>query len=206
MLPLFGLAQFVNADENFCISVYKDGSSSQMFYFTLLSGDEYLCDNIVIDNYTGNPNDYKYWVGKDGYWYGGMSENFNLGSSNSSYGSVSGTDYISSCSTGAFSVKIYSGSGDKNWYPHSWTCETVPEPGSCDVQTKGASIPANTIIFYDNSDKLFSGEIWLSVPTESGNGNASNVNQGSYHRNKDKWYQMYNVEGDIWKATITTAS
>ncbi|MCQ2335788.1 MAG: gliding motility-associated C-terminal domain-containing protein [Paludibacteraceae bacterium] len=194
------------ADENFCISVYKDGSSSQMFYFTLLSGDEYLCDNIVIDNYTGNPNDYKYWVGKDGYWYDGMSENFNLGSSNSSYGSVSGTDYISSCSTGAFSVKIYSGSGDKNWYPHNWTCETAPEPGSCDVQAKGASIPAGTIIFYDNSDHLFDTEIWLSVPTESGNGNASNVNQGSYHRNKDSWYQMKKVDGDIWMATITTAS
>lgn len=192
--------------DNFCISVYKDGSSSQMFYFTLLSGDEYLCDNIVIDNYTGNPNDYKYWVGKDNNWQEGMSANFNLGSSNSSQGSVSGTDYISSCSTGAFSMKIYSGSGDKNWYPHNWTCETVPEPGSCDVQTKGASIPANTIIFYDNSDKLFSGEIWLSVPTESGNGNASNVNQGSYHRNKDKWYQMHKVDGDIWQATITTAS
>ncbi|MCQ2351642.1 MAG: hypothetical protein MJ003_06695 [Paludibacteraceae bacterium] len=205
MLPLFGLAQFVNAD-NFCISVYKDGVWSGMFYFTYLSGDEYLCDNIVIDNYTGNPNDYKYWVGKDNNWQEGMSANFNLGSSNSSQGSVSGTDYISSCSTGAFSVKIYSGSGDKNWYPHSWTCETVPEPGSCDVQTKGASIPANTIIFYDNSDKLFSGEIWLSVPTESGNGNASNVNQGSYYRNKDSWYQMKKVDGDIWMATITTAS
>lgn len=76
----------------------------------------------------------------------------------------------------------------------------------CDVQSKGASIPAGTVIFYDNSDKLFSGEIWLSVPTEGTNGNASNINQGSYHRKNDKWYQMRKIDGDIWQATITEAS
>lgn len=79
--------------------------------------------------------------------------------------------------------------------------------GDCDVQASGASIPANTVIFFDNSNNAFtSGAIYVSVPTESGNGNATSVNQGSYVPSKDKWYTMENIGGGIWRATITQAS
>ncbi|MBO6034737.1 MAG: hypothetical protein J6P34_02645, partial [Paludibacteraceae bacterium] len=64
-----------------------------------------------------------------------------------------------------------------------------------------------TVIFFDNSNNVFtSGAIYLSVPTESGNGNATSVNQGSYVPSKDKWYPMENIGDGVWRATVTQAS
>ena len=79
--------------------------------------------------------------------------------------------------------------------------------GSCDVQAKGAAIPANTIIFFDNSNNTIpGGSIYLSVPTESGNGNATTLNQGSYVPSRDKWYTMTDMGNGVWRTIITEAS
>jgi len=85
---------------------------------------------------------------------------------------------------------------------------TFTKSGSstCDPQPKGASIPAGTIIFFDNSNGIFADEVWLSVPTNDTNGNASSVDQGSYVRKNDKWYKMVDIGDNIYQATITTAS
>lgn len=191
----------LSAQASYVISVYKSGGSELVRGTFPDSGDEKTCE-FTIPDYTGNPSDYNYWIG-NGAWDSKSCE-FNLGSSNAGKcnSSVSGTDYISSCASGSFSVAIWSSSGDKNYYPHSFTCLST----DCKAQDAGAEIPAGTIIFYDNSNSIFSGDIWLSVPTDDTNGKATSVNTGSYVRKNDNWYQMTNIEGDIWQAVITNAS
>lgn len=190
-------ASAVSSYATYVISVYKD-NWSEKYEFTHLSGDLYICENIVIPDYTGDPSDYRYWIGNNEF-ENGKSANFNLGSSNSS----AGTDYLSSCSTGMFSVKIYNDSGDKNYYPHDMTC-VRPD---CIVQAKGDAIPANTVIFFDNSNgAINTGSIYISVPRESKNGNSTTLNQGGYVPKNDKWYPMTNIGDGIWRAVITTAS
>jgi hypothetical protein len=148
-----------------------------------------VCDNIVIDNYTGRTSDYKFWIG-NGRW-DDKSENVSLSS------------YLSSCSSGVFSAKIYNDSGDKNYFPHDFSCQS----NDCIVQANGAAIPANTIIFFDNSNNTIpGGSIYLSVPTESGNGNATTLNQGSYVPSRDKWYTMTDMGNGVWRTIITDAS
>src|SRR5574344_2911679 len=166
------------------------------------NSDEKTC-TVVIPNYSGNLSDYKYWIGNNGVWEEGISCEFTLASSNAGKcgGSVSGSDYMTSCPFGKFSVKIYSNSGDKNRYPHGMT----PISSDCMTQSNGSAIPANTIIFFDNTNTNFS-EVWLSVPAESSNGNSNSIEQGYYKRRNDKWYQMIHVSGNIWSAEITQAS
>ncbi|MBQ2064812.1 MAG: hypothetical protein II455_01915, partial [Paludibacteraceae bacterium] len=189
LLTVGMLACAVSAYSDFVISVYKEGGWSGQFNFHQASGSEFVCDNIVIDNYTGRTSDYKFWIG-NGRW-DDKSENVSL------------SNYLPSCDSGVFSAKIYNDSGDKNYNPHDFTCQS----NDCAVQTKGSSIPANTVIFFDNSNNAIpGGAIFLSVPTESGNGNATSLNQGSYVPKKDKWYTMENVGGGRWRATITQAS
>lgn len=197
------------ANADYKISVYpKNGGDSTDGTFSVVSGSEYSC-TLTINNYTGNTADYKYWIGENG-WQEGKSCNFELGYNNDGCardcgdgsGSVGAGNYISSCSSGIITFYIYNDSGSKNYYPHNLSCTDT----DCLPQAKGASIPAGTVIFYDNSNHLFDNEIWLSVPTESTNGNATSVNSGSYAPNKDNWYQMKKVEGDIWSTTISVAS
>lgn len=79
--------------------------------------------------------------------------------------------------------------------------------GECDVQAKGVAIPANTVIFFDNSNNAIpGGSVFLSVPKDDTNGNATSLNQGSYKPKNDEWYPMTNVGGNIWRAIITSAS
>ncbi|MBR4483486.1 MAG: hypothetical protein IKS58_05880, partial [Paludibacteraceae bacterium] len=129
LLTVGMLACAVSAYSDFVISVYKEGGWSGQFNFHQASGSEFVCDNIVIDNYTGRTSDYKFWIG-NGRW-DDKSENVSL------------SNYLPSCDSGVFSAKIYNDSGDKNYYPHDFTCQS----NDCAVQTKGSSIPANTVIF-----------------------------------------------------------
>ena len=189
LLTVGMLACAVSAYSDFVISVYKEGGWSGQFNFHQASGSEFVCDNIVIDNYTGRTSDYKFWIG-NGRW-DDKSENVSLSS------------YLSSCSSGVFSAKIYNDSGDKNYFPHDFSCQS----NDCIVQAKGAAIPANTIIFFDNSNNTIpGGSIYLSVPTESGNGNATTLNQGSYVPSRDKWYTMTDMGNGVWRTIITDAS
>ena len=189
LLTVGMLACAVSAYSDFVISVYKEGGWSGQFNFHQASGSEFVCDNIVIDNYTGRTSDYKFWIG-NGRW-DDKSENVSLSS------------YLSSCSSGVFSAKIYNDSGDKNYFPHDFSCQS----NDCIVQDNGAAIPANTIIFFDNSNNTIpGGSIYLSVPTESGNGNATTLNQGSYVPSRDKWYTMTDMGNGVWRTIITEAS
>lgn len=190
ILFLAGMLMFAtSAYSDYVISVYKDGWNRQ-FTFHQASGSEFVCDNIVIENYTGKTSDYMFWIGNGG-WESGKSENVSL------------SNYLGSCGSGVFSAKIYNDSGDKNYYPHDFTCQS----NDCAVQTKGSSIPANTIIFFDNSNNTIpGGSIYLSVPTESGNGNATTLNQGSYVPSRDKWYTMTDMGNGVWRTIITDAS
>lgn len=190
ILFLAGMLMFAtSAYSDYVISVYKDGWNRQ-FTFHQASGSEFVCDNIVIENYTGKTSDYMFWIGNGG-WENGKSENVSL------------SNYLSSCSSGVFSAKIYNDSGDKNYFPHDFSCQS----NDCIVQAKGAAIPANTIIFFDNSNNTIpGGSIYLSVPTESGNGNATTLNQGSYVPSRDKWYTMTDMGNGVWRTIITDAS
>lgn len=189
LLTVGMLACAVSAYSDFVISVYKEGGWSGQFNFHQASGSEFVCDNIVIDNYTGRTSDYKFWIGNGGW--DDKSENVSL------------SNYLPSCSSGVFSAKIYNDSGDKNYFPHDFSCQS----SGCQVQPKGAAIPANTIIFFDNSNNTIpGGSIYLSVPTESGNGNATTLNQGSYVPSRDKWYTMTDMGNGVWRTIITEAS
>ncbi len=189
LLTVGMLACAVSAYSDFVISVYKEGGWSGQFNFHQASGSEYVCDNIVIDNYTGRTSDYKFWIG-NGRW-DDKSENVSL------------SNYLPSCDSGVFSAKIYNDSGDKNYFPHDFSCQS----SGCQVQPKGAAIPANTIIFFDNSNNTIpGGSIYLSVPTENGNGNATSLNQGSYVPNRDNWYTMTDMGNGVWRTIITEAS
>lgn len=189
LLTVGMLACAVSAYSDFVITVYKEGGWSGQFNFHQASGSEFVCDNIVIDNYTGRTSDYKFWIG-NGRW-DDKSENVSL------------SNYLPSCDSGVFSAKIYNDSWDKNYYPHDFTCQS----NDCAVQTKGSSIPANTVIFFDNSNNTIpGGSIYLSVPTESGNGNATTLNQGSYVPNRDNWYTMTDMGNGVWRTIITEAS
>lgn len=181
------------------ISVYSVALGTEVQTEFTGDTDEKSCI-VTIPNYSGNLADYKYWVG-NGNFEINRSENFYLNKSNSEFGSVSGSDYLTSCPSGIFSVKIYTNSGDKNYYPHNLTSISL----DCITQSKGSAIPANTYIFFDNSNTNFS-EVWLSVPSESLNGNSSSIEQGNYVRSNDKWYQMIHESGNIWSAEITQAS
>ena len=110
----------------FTVHVYQEGKPEYVGEFYSLSGDEMQAD-IVIDDYSGNANAYKYWISDSDKWHDGHSENFELGSSNSTLADVSGTDWLQTgCSSGSIilTVKIWSASDDKkNWFPHDISCE-----------------------------------------------------------------------------------
>ena len=119
-----------NAYADYVIDVYKaaDGSGSKKTSFVSTGNGTQMKATFTIDNYTGNTNDYKFWVGNGG-WNEGKSENVYL------------SQYIPSCTSGTMTIYIYTDSGDKNYYPHNGTCGegggsaagTVNEPYVIDV-------------------------------------------------------------------------
>ena len=189
------------------LSVYHATSGAAAYEADFTGSGNELTATVIIDDYTGNASDYKYWVGNDDY-YGppdnpnGQSRNFNLGASNSSFGSVSGTNYISSsCGAGAvmISVSIYTDSGDKNWYPHNVSCTSVE---GCRRLDGGDPITAGTVVYFDNSKGFFP-KVYMSVSSAS---NAGLVEPSrSYVPKNDDWYPMELVEGSngIYKATVS---
>ncbi len=85
-----------------------------------------------------------------------------------------------------------------------WSTYSNPD---CTVQAKGSDISAGAIVYFDNSDHIYSGTMHVSVPKDATNGNATSVNQGSYIPKNDNWYIMYQIEGtDYWMAEIKEAS
>ncbi len=118
-----------NAYADYVIDVYKaaDGSGSKKTSFVSTGNGTQMKATFTIDNYTGNTNDYKFWVG-NGSW-DGKSDNVYL------------SQYIPSCTSGTMTIYIYTDSGDKNYYPHNGTCGegggsaagTVNEPYVIDV-------------------------------------------------------------------------
>ena len=119
-----------NAYADYVIDVYKaaDGSGSKKTSFVSTGNGTQMKATFTIDNYTGNTNDYKFWVGNGG-WNEGKSDNVFL------------SQYIPSCTSGTMTIYIYTDSGDKNYYPHNGTCGegggsaagTVNEPYVIDV-------------------------------------------------------------------------
>ena len=119
-----------NAYADYVIDVYKaaDGSGSKKTSFVSTGNGTQMKATFTIDNYTGNTNDYKFWVGNGG-WNEGKSENVYL------------SQYIPSCTSGTMTIYIYTDTGDKNYYPHNGTCGesggsaagTVNEPYVIDV-------------------------------------------------------------------------
>lgn len=117
-----------NAYADYVIDVYKaaDGSGSKKTSFVSTGNGTQMKATFTIDNYTGNTNDYKFWVGNGGW--DGKSDNVYL------------SQYIPSCTSGTMTIYIYTDSGDKNYYPHNGTCGesggssgTVNEPYVIDV-------------------------------------------------------------------------
>ncbi len=100
-----------NAYADYVIDVYKaaDGSGSKKTSFVSTGNGTQMKATFTIDNYTGNTNDYKFWVGNGG-WNDGKSDNVFL------------SQYIPSCTSGTMTIYIYTDSGDKNYYPHNGTC------------------------------------------------------------------------------------
>lgn len=118
-----------NAYADYVIDVYKaaDGTGSKKTSFVSTGNGTQMKATFTIDNYTGNTNDYKFWVGNGG-WNDGKSDNVYL------------SQYIPSCTSGTMTIYIYTDSGDKNYYPHNGTCGegggssgTVNEPYVIDV-------------------------------------------------------------------------
>ncbi len=111
---LFGMLFSLNASAYY-VSVYKDGgTTSDGAYFSTISGNEMIA-SVTISGYSGNPADYKFWIGNNGSsWDAANSLNMDL--DNFSTGGCSGG--ISSCASGKFTIKIWTNSTDKNFCPH----------------------------------------------------------------------------------------
>ena len=72
--------------------------------------------------------------------------------------------------------------------------------GSCDVQAKGAAIPANTIIFFDNSNNTIpGGSIYLSVPNGVWR---TIITEASSYGRMSFWSKDMSGYGDVWQATV----
>ena len=95
------------------VSVYKEGFEARSTFTKVDDTSDEMVATVSIEGYTGNANDYKFWVGLGG-WSNGVSENVNLG------------DYLSSeCEAGNIEVtfKVNRNSTAANLNPHDVTCK-----------------------------------------------------------------------------------
>lgn len=115
-----------SVNEPYVISVYIEGGWDEQYTFTPVPGSKNYEYEVTVEipDYTGNPADYKYWVGENNGWKDGQSDNYNLGSKNKA-----DDDYLASCATGTFRAKIYALQENgqhhgeaRNYYIHGMTC------------------------------------------------------------------------------------
>ena len=175
-----------NLKEPYVISVYKDGQSGQRFEFTPVSGSknyEYEV-HIEITDYSGNPKDYKYWVGEKGEWKEGQSANYNLGSQNKA-----ADDFVATCATGAFHAKIYA--LQENGQPHGEACNYYIHSMSCSEHSAKISLSSSVR------------EFDLATPPESITltATADDKSEGNYI-----WYKSEDEGVTYTKITETTTN
>ena len=159
--------------EPYVISVYIEGVWHEEYTFTPVPGStNYEYEVLVeIPDYTGNPADYKYWVGEEGKWKDGQSKNYNLGSRNKA-----DDDYLASCETGVFRAKIYAlqengqAHGEaRNYYIHDMSCGEHGAKISLasDVREFDLSEPPTSITLTATADEKSEGNyIWYKSDDE----------------------------------------
>lgn len=162
-----------NVKEPYVISVYIEGAWHEEYTFTPVPGStNYEYEVLVeIPDYTGNPADYKYWVGEEGKWKDGQSNNYNLGSRNKA-----DDDYLASCETGVFRAKIYAlqengqAHGEaRNYYIHDMSCGEHGAKISLasDVREFDLSEPPTSITLTATADEKSEGNyIWYKSDDE----------------------------------------
>ena len=155
-----------NLKEPYVISVYKD-PWNEKYKFTPVPGStnyEYEV-TFEIPNYTGNTSDYGFWVGENDDWSGTYSENKKI------------SDYVSGCSTGSFSVKIYAldengqphGAGYKNYGIHDFKCTESSAKLTLSSNVREfdkAEPPANITLTAQSDEKTEGKYIWYKSDDE----------------------------------------
>ncbi len=161
-----------NLKEPYVISVYKLGWDEQYTFTPVPGSTNYEYEvTVEIPDYTGNPADYKYWVGEEGKWKDGQSDNYNLGSRNKA-----DDDYLASCETGVFRAKIYAlqengqAHGEaSNYYIHDMSCGEHGAKISLasDVREFDLSEPPTSITLTATADEKSEGKyIWYKSDDE----------------------------------------
>ena len=155
-----------NLKEPYVISVYIQDQWDEQYTFTPVPGStnyEYEV-SFEIPNY--NPNaDYKFWVGNENRWSDTYSENKYL------------KDYVSDCSTGSFSAKIYAlgengqphGSDYKNFGIHDFKCSesSAKLTLSSNVREFDKADPPTNITLTAQADEKTEGKyIWYKSDDE----------------------------------------
>lgn len=155
-----------NLKEPYVISVYIQDQWDEQYTFTKVPGStnyEYEV-SFEIPNY--NPDaDYKFWVGSENRWSDTYSENKRL------------KDYVSDCSTGSFSAKIYAlgengqphGSTYKNFGIHDFKCteSSAKLTLSSNVREFDKADPPTNITLTAQADELTEGKyIWYKSDDE----------------------------------------
>ena len=161
-----------SVNEPYVISVYKDGWD-KLYTFTPVPGStNYEYEVLVeIPDYTGNPADYKYWVGENNGWKNGQSDNYNLGAKNKA-----DDDYLASCATGTFRAKIYALQENgqhhgeaRNYYIHGMTCaeHTAKISLASNVREYDLAEPPTSITLTATADEKSEGKyIWYRSDDE----------------------------------------
>lgn len=152
--------------EPYVISVYIQDQWDEQYTFTPVPGStnyEYEV-SFEIPNY--NPDaDYRFWVGENNAWSNTYSENKKI------------SDYVSDCSTGSFSAKIYAlgengqphGSDYKNFGIHDFKCSesSAKLTLSSNVREFDKADPPTNITLTAQADEKTEGEyIWYKSDDE----------------------------------------
>lgn len=188
-MPLMALLLAVQtAGAAYKISCWRtSGGTAHEAEFVSTGNGTQMRATVTLSGYTGNTSDYSFWVGNGG-WEEGRSEVVNL------------ADYLGSC-LGAFTIDIWTDSSDKNYYPNN-----AQDACSCNVPAAGSSIPANTVIYFDNTKTNWSA-VFVSVAGSSANASSQSIESGSYTPSSDTFYAMTRIDGtNIWKGTIVNAN
>ena len=161
-----------SVNEPYVISVYKTGWE-QKYTFTPVAGSKNYEYEVTVEipDYTGNPADYKYWVGENNGWKEGQSANYNLGAKNKA-----DDDYLAACATGVFRAKIYAltESGQphgeaRNYYIHGMTCaeHSAKIALASSVREYDLAEPPTSITLTATADDKSEGKyIWYSSDDE----------------------------------------
>lgn len=155
-----------NLKEPYVISVYIQDQWDEQYTFTKVPGStnyEYEV-SFEIPNY--NPDaDYKFWVGCENSWSDTYSENKSL------------KNYVSDCSTGSFSAKIYAlsedgqphGSNYKNFGIHDFKCTESSAKLTLSSNVREfdkAEPPANITLTAQADEKTEGKYIWYKSDDE----------------------------------------